>query len=163
MSYKVEQEFNKLLAMGIPEKMAKICACVKYGQEQEAKDEMAYLIEEQETIKEQLNNFVPFHENKPIVEEDCEDEKPIKKIKIPVQDVCTICEKDIDKYEEWGRCDYCYCIYCHDCYENDKIVDQGNHDDCVDRIECRKRRKILYPDEYIDDQQDKKPDLQHQL
>ncbi len=83
MSYKVEQEFNKLLAMGIPEKMAKICACAKYGQEQEARDEMAYLIEEQETIKEQLANFVPFHENKPIVEEDCEDEKPVKKIKIP--------------------------------------------------------------------------------
>lgn len=83
-SYKIQQEFKRLLKMGLNEDMAMIVAHAQFGEVDEVFDRIHILRQEQEELQKCIQNMVPFHENKPFDLDEFEDEKLVKIKKEPI-------------------------------------------------------------------------------
>lgn len=56
----MKTEVNNLIKIGIPEDLALICVCRKYGKDHLVEDILLEKKQEQELLKEELEKFVPF-------------------------------------------------------------------------------------------------------
>ena len=57
--FKINQELQQLIKLGVPEDMALVVACANHKNPNEASDAIEMLKDEQQIIIEQLNNFIP--------------------------------------------------------------------------------------------------------
>ena len=63
MDYKMKTELNNLVKMGFTEEMATIIVSAKYNKLEISKEIIDDLKDENTTIQEELNNFIPLEEN----------------------------------------------------------------------------------------------------
>ena len=83
--FKINQDIQNLLKMGLPEDMAQVVAFANNGKPEAVEDIVSMMAQEHELMMKELENFVPFDKKDDYIymseTSDEEDEKPVKRRK----------------------------------------------------------------------------------